>query len=302
MASGCASGRAQKRGQVARDGGIGNVRQAELAEEAALLFLRLVLQLAERQEAFEREFQRFLAQDLGSQRAADQPRAGAEDGDLDLLQLRIGQQSLFGRRALAAKRAALPEGERCSRACVSTSQASVRSRLSPPSSRCLPTAVRVNSTRSPSRWTLIRVKSLVPPPTSQTSTIWPSNRALLRLREVIRDPGVERGGRLFEEREVLNARLLRRLHGQLARLFVERCGHGEHDVLRAERLAFLRSPTPGGSAARYCAETSTGDRTRPASCASQGRIFAVRSTSGFDSHDFAEWTVLVGTSAPCSRA
>ena len=32
---------------------------------------------------------------------------------------------------------------------VSTSQASVRSRLSPPSSRCLPTAVRVKSTRSP---------------------------------------------------------------------------------------------------------------------------------------------------------
>ena len=61
---------------------------------------------------------------------------------------------------------------------VSTSQASVRSRLSPPSSRCLPTAVRVKLTRSPSRETRIRLKSLVPPPTSQTSTIWPSNSFL----------------------------------------------------------------------------------------------------------------------------
>ena len=50
------------------------------------------------------------------------------------------------------------------------------------------------------------------------------------------------------------------------------------------------------------AETSTGESTRPVSCESQGRIFAVRSTSGFESHDLAEWTSLVGTSAPCSRA
>ena len=33
-----------------------------------------------------------------------------------------------------------------------------------------------------------------------------------------------------------------------------------------------------------------------------GRIFAVRSTSGFESQDLAECTDLVGTSAPCSRA
>ena len=136
---------------MARDGGIGDVRQAEFAEEAALLFLRLVLQIAERQEAFEREFQHFFAQDLGSQRAADQRRAGAEDRDLDLLQIRIGEQPLFRRRALAPQAAALPERELLSRVSISTSQASVRSRLSPPSSRCLPTAVRVNSTRSPSR-------------------------------------------------------------------------------------------------------------------------------------------------------
>ena len=38
------------------------------------------------------------------------------------------------------------------------------------------------------------------------------------------------------------------------------------------------------------AETSTGESTRPVSCESHGRILAVRSTSGFESHDFAECT------------
>ena len=49
-------------------------------------------------------------------------------------------------------------------------------------------------------------------------------------------------------------------------------------------------------------ETSTGESTRPVSCESHGRIFAVRSTSGFESQDLAECTSRVGTMAPCSRA
>ena len=54
--------------------------------------------------------------------------------------------------------------------------------------------------------------------------------------------------------------------------------------------------------ARKREETSTGESTRPVSCESHGRILAVRSTSGFDSHDFAECTRRVGTMAPWSRA
>ena len=42
------------------------------------------------------------------------------------------------------------------------------------------------------------------------------------------------------------------------------------------------------------AETSTGERTRPVSCESHGRILAVRSTSGFESQDLAECTRLRG--------
>ena len=67
---------AQKRGEVPRDGRIGDVGQAELAEQAALFFLRRFAALAEWQEAFERQLQRFFAQDLGLERSADQRRAG----------------------------------------------------------------------------------------------------------------------------------------------------------------------------------------------------------------------------------
>ena len=53
---------------------------------------------------------------------------------------------------------------------------------------------------------------------------------------------------------------------------------------------------------RIVAETSTGESTRPASCASQGKDFRGAVNSGFDSQDFAECTRRVGTIAPCSRA
>ena len=88
MASGAWPARFQKRVQVARDGRVGNVGQAELAEQAALLLLGRFAALGERQEAFERQFQRLLAQDLGLERFADQRRAGAEHRDLDALQIR----------------------------------------------------------------------------------------------------------------------------------------------------------------------------------------------------------------------
>ena len=54
--------------------------------------------------------------------------------------------------------------------------------------------------------------------------------------------------------------------------------------------------------ARKRADTSTGERTRAPSGESQGKILALRSTSGFESQLLAECTSLVGISAPCSRA
>ena len=97
---------------MARDGGVGDVRQPQLAEQAALLFHGLVAEVAERQETFERQFERFLAQDLGLARAADQRRAGADHRHLDARQLGVRKQALLGRRALAPHGVALPDGER----------------------------------------------------------------------------------------------------------------------------------------------------------------------------------------------
>ena len=63
---------------------------------------------------------------------------------------------------------------------AATAYASARSMLSPPRRMCSPTARR-ESTRSPdSSFTAIRVKSVVPPPTSQTRITSP---ALTRLRQ-----------------------------------------------------------------------------------------------------------------------
>ena len=97
IASGAASAVLEEGREVAGDGGIGDVGQAEFAEEAALLFLGLVVEVAEGEEAFEREFERFFAQDLGLERAADQAGSAAEHRDLDLFE--FGSAS---RRSLAA--------------------------------------------------------------------------------------------------------------------------------------------------------------------------------------------------------
>ncbi len=63
---------------------------------------------------------------------------------------------------------------------------------------------------------------------------------LARLRQVVGDPRIERRGRLFEQREPLQAGIARGHHGEFARLFVERRRDGEHDVLLGQRRAVVR--------------------------------------------------------------
>ena len=58
--------------------------------------------------------------------------------------------------------------------------------------------------------------------------------ALRQLPPVCRDPRVERGERLFEQRQPLEARRLRGFDRQLACFLVERRGHGQHDLLLLE--------------------------------------------------------------------
>ena len=88
MASGRLAGAFQKCVQMLGNGRVGDVGQTQLAEEAALLLLGQFAALGDGQEAFERQLQGLLAQDLGLQRFADQRGARAQHGDLDALQIR----------------------------------------------------------------------------------------------------------------------------------------------------------------------------------------------------------------------
>ena len=87
----------------------------------------------------------------------------------------------------------------------------------------------------------IRLKSVVPPPTSQTSTSAPSVSMRRGVAAMRGDPRVERRQRLLEQHDRGESRGPRRLHGQLARLLVERRRHGEDDRLLA-RAAARRLP------------------------------------------------------------
>src|SRR5262249_53280976 len=82
-----------------------------LPEQAALFVFWKIAALRLGQKAFEGQLERLFAQNFGFERAADQRRASSQDRDFDTFQIRIGKQALFGRRALAAQAAALPDGE-----------------------------------------------------------------------------------------------------------------------------------------------------------------------------------------------
>ena len=94
------------------DGRVGDVGQAQLAEETALLFLGHVAARGDGQESVEGQLQRLFAQHLGLQRFADERGAGAQHGDFDALQIRVAEQPLLGVGALAAQTASLADGER----------------------------------------------------------------------------------------------------------------------------------------------------------------------------------------------
>ena len=104
---------------------------------------------------------------------------------------------------------------------------------------------------------------------------------LARVREVVGDPGIERRGRLFEQRE------LRGSPASRAAITVSSRASSSNEAgtvstmsCSRERARVAPSSQASRILARKRAETSTGESTRPASCESHGRIFAVRSTSG----------------------
>ena len=158
--------------------------------------------------------------------------------------------------------------------------------LSPPSRMCSPTASRDRARSPPSSVTAIRVKSVVPPPTSQTRRMSPTLTFFRHWSPCAAEPGVEGGLRLLEERDLLRAPpCARGLDGQLAGHGVERGGDGQEDVLVLEPVGGGLAGDPRGSRRRAGARDRP-PRPRPArpcatsSAAVQGRIGARRSTPG----------------------
>ena len=92
-----------------RDGGIGDVGQAQFAKDALLFLLGLVGELAGRKKSAERQLENFVARDGGFERAADERSAAADNGHLDAFRTARREKRFFRGRTLPAKRAALPK-------------------------------------------------------------------------------------------------------------------------------------------------------------------------------------------------
>ena len=165
---------------------------------------------------------------------SDEPRA--EHGDLDALQVRIGEQPLLGRGALAAQAAALADGER--HAELGFHQpgereieivAAEQQVLADGGAREVdPVAFARDADQA-------EVAGAAADVADQHDLA--VEELLARAREIVGDPGIEGRGGLFEQRQLFEAGFARGHHGELAGLFVEGRGHGEDDVLLGERHA-----------------------------------------------------------------
>ncbi len=148
---------------------------------------------------------------------------------------------------------------------------------------------------SPSVRLAISEKSVVPPPTSTTRIMRSPPSARFPAPLVRREPGVEGGLRLLEQRELARPACARRRDGELARDLVERRRHGEHDVLRGERLVGMRR-VPHGAQVREVARRR-GDRREArdvvAGAPGQDGARCGRRRRG-ESQDFAEVTSRPG--------
>ena len=175
--------------------------------------------------------------------------------------------------------------------------------LSPPSIRCSPTAVRVSVGRPPGEGsTRISVRSVVPPPTSTTSTRWLS--ASLAASASPCSTSQSWNAALGSSSSCTAGRPASR-----AASSVSVRAPSSNDAGTVSTTACRCSGAPGWPAshaaftcARYEADAASGETFSTPSGAPQGRMGAVRSTPGCDSQLLALATSRAGTAAPSSRA
>ncbi len=233
----------QERRQVARDGRVRRVGQAELLK-ARPPAGRPVVQADAGKKASTSTLADLLAGDFQLQAAADQPRpapgrltvsrSGAswpssvsltcwqvrdQHGPLPRLELAVaGQPSLRG------------DGPGPGRDCRRRGSGA-RRRPRGGTAPCRPVSPR----------TRISVKSDVPPPMSQTRIFWPGATCRSQSRRMRVDPGVKRRLGLLDQHDPRQPGPGGRLDGQLAGDLVERGRQREHDILLGQRMLGKRA-------------------------------------------------------------
>ena len=155
--------------------------------------------------------------------------------------------------------------------------------LSPPRRMCSPTASRESTRSPPSSLTAINVKSVVPPPTSQTRMMSPTLTFLRHFSPSRGEPGVERGLGLLQQCDMLQARLRRpprsSARGPRGRTTPAPSGRRPgFPAVRPRPCRAIRAFQASRRCSRYAADAATGETLRTSSAAVQGRMGARRST------------------------
>ena len=255
---------------MAGDGGVGLERQADLAEARRAAALGLVVDVAGGEEAIDQQL-------AGPPRAPDRPRRCRRSACCRGRARRPGASSApsppaafpwrRGRRArgrpTATGRARRPSAAKAAPA----KWARARSMLSPPTSVWLPTAMRRSDSSPSSSVTPMRVKSVVPPPTSQTSSVSPTLSCLRQSSPMSASQAYSAAcGSSSSTRSSRQPGRQRRLARQLAGAGVERGRHGQHDLLlaRAAHRGTPPSTRPPGAAGSAATPRPAKPSARPA--------------------------------------
>ena len=188
-----------------------------------------------------------VALDVDRDRAADQLAAAAEDRDRLRLRPSVGQQGFLGGAAR------VPQGDRLPGVELHALLGELLGHVMGQGQVHVVAADQqvvahgqslAGPVRRPRSATPTSVRSVVPPPTSQTSSLSPGVRSLAPAVAPCGQPGVDGRLRLFQQHQVgRQPGRQRRLAGQFAGAGVERGRHGQHDLLLGERgVGKLRLP------------------------------------------------------------
>ena len=244
---------AQEAGQVTRDGRIAGIRQAEF-HDAGARALGVFLVGIEREEAIEHDAFDVFAPQVGLAAGADQAAAGAEQGDGDVAWRIVSQQLFLGCAAAFGEL-----GQACAR------QAAARgilaglfghARLDQVGQRqvhivAAQDQVVAHADAGERRLAIFRFDLDQAEVGGAAADVGHQHQARLaqvfaQVRAMPVQPVVQRGLRFFQQANIRQAGLFRRLQRQRTRAFVERGGNREHDLLAFEQL-FGKAGVPCGA-------------------------------------------------------